>query len=213
QAPAPVIAVSGGLSGDGSSLSPLAVSLAGDGSASSVARSDHLHAASELSSGALASGVTIAGAQVSSAVSDSNQLGGTPAAQFALLSDLGGGPWSSCGTLSDFNTACENPAFPTLEYQYAISFNSWEPMPVQCTGFNVGRRVYNALPYLINSDDPSQTMSWGGFLFYVGTNAADDDSCTSGTWRHRYWSLGANNSVTATASNGCLNPIVYCRRR
>ena len=129
-----------------------------------------------------------------------------------LISDLVGGPWVSCGTLADFGSGCANPAFPVTEYQYGIVYNSTEPMPIQCTTWNVGRRVYNVLPYFVNSDDPSVSMNWGGFMWYTGTSAADDKTC-AGQWRHKYWVLGANNVVTPSGGNGCSSPPVFCRKR
>lgn len=131
-----------------------------------------------------------------------------------LASDLVGGPWVSCGTLADFGSGCANPAFPITEYQYAIAYNGDEPKPIQCTNWNVGRRVYNVLPYFVQSDDPSVSMNWGGFMWYTGTNATDDDTCpAAGQWRHQYWALGANNVVSPLGGNGCSLPPVFCRKR
>lgn len=71
---------------------------------------------------------------------------------------------------------------------------------------------------MVASDDPSVGMRWGGYIAYNGTAATDDDegtapgNCAPGTWRHRYWALGANNAVEPLFSNGCINLPIYCRR-
>lgn len=210
---APTVAANSGILGDGSVASPLAADFGGTGNATTVARSNHTHLASELGAGALGSGVSIPGGQVVGPVSDSSALGGVAATSYALTSDLAGGPWAPCGTLADLS-GCSLPGFPPTEYQYGVQYNSTEPMAVQCTFWNQGRRLYNTLPYFVNSDDPSAGMQWGGFMWYTGTNAADDDTCpNAGEWRHQYWILGANNAVSPIGGNGCAIQPILCRKR
>lgn len=125
-------------------------------------------------------------------------------------------PWFACGNLGQVNTStCQLPEYPILDYEYAIGYNSREPLPVVCTLWNRGVRLYNKTPYLIFSDNPTTVMRYGGAVFYTGTDASDDDSCASGQWRHRYWQLEAGNAVTAGQSNGCYgsNLAIYCRSR
>ncbi|MCC5601100.1 hypothetical protein [Nostoc favosum] len=127
--------------------------------------------------------------------------------------------WIQCGNLSqiDVNT-CQILNYPTSSYEYAISYNTAEPLPVVCTQWNVGARIYNKQPYIIQSDNPTTSMSYGGFIFYRGTLASDDATatCSSGQWRHKYWRLTQNNIIdTALGSNGCYGAEtpVFCRAR
>jgi len=122
------------------------------------------------------------------------------------------GDWFLCGNLGQLS-GCQLPSYPTTRYEYGIAYNSDEPHPLACTTWNVGRRVFNKLPYFVYSDNPQAGMKWGGFMFYTGTFATDDDQCQSGTWRHRYWWLDPNNNIIPADSNGCINPPVYCRLR
>ncbi len=120
------------------------------------------------------------------------------------------GEWFPCGTLGQLS-GCQIPNFPVTKYEYGISYNVQRPIPVVCATWNVGYRVHNKDPYFVRSDDPSEGALWGGFMFYTGTNATDDDACRSGTWRHRYWNLGANNAVIPLSGNGCINQPLFCR--
>jgi hypothetical protein len=121
--------------------------------------------------------------------------------------------WFICGNLGQLSN-CQLPGYPSTEYEYAIQWTtSPEPLPVACVTWNVGSKVQNKEPHFVYSDNPTSGMRWGGFMFYSGTNAADDDVCQSGTWRHRYWYLDANNTIVAAFSNGCINPPLYCRAR
>ena len=122
------------------------------------------------------------------------------------------GEWFHCGNLGQLS-ACQLQAYPATKYEYGIAYNTSWPVSVTCSGWNVGWRIYNTAPYFVVSDNPSANMLWGGFMFYTGTHATDDDECLSGTWRHRYWSLGANNAVTPFWGNGCINMPIYCRSR
>ncbi|MHC5732143.1 MAG: hypothetical protein ACYTXY_50405, partial [Nostoc sp.] len=95
--------------------------------------------------------------------------------------------WIECGNLTqiDVNT-CQIQNYPSARYEYAITYNSTEPLPVVCTFWNVGARIYNKQPYMIFSDNPPLGMNYGGFIFYRGTQASDDATatCSSGQWRH-----------------------------
>jgi len=122
------------------------------------------------------------------------------------------GDWFVCGNLGQLSN-CQLPTYPTTQYEYAIQWNSPEPLPVACVTWNVGWKIQNKQPYFVDSDIPTSGMHWGGFMFYSGTPATDDDVCQSGTWRHRYWYLDANNAVVATSSSGCINQPIYCRVR
>ncbi len=123
------------------------------------------------------------------------------------------GPWFICGNLGQLS-GCQLPAYPTTHYEYAIQYSSIDPLPVTCGIWNVGWRIHNKEPQFVISDNPTSGMRWGGFVFYSGTLATDDDECQSGTWRHRYWYLDANNAIiTSLGGNGCINQPLYCRAR
>lgn len=122
-------------------------------------------------------------------------------------------PWFACGTLLDMND-CQMPGYPVYEYEYGVVANTHEPNVVNCTYWNVGIRIYNRHPYMVNSDNPSTGMNWGGFIAYKGTNADDDDVCSPG-WRHKYWYMGPSGTVVTNWSLGCWGGTtpVYCRKR
>jgi hypothetical protein len=121
--------------------------------------------------------------------------------------------WFVCGTITEIGPSCQLPDYPSAEYEYGIVYNSSEPHVVKCTYWNVGRRIYNRDPYFVASDNPQTGSYWGGFMFYIGTNATDDDTC-GGAWRHRYWQLDVNNFVKPLGGNGCaFRTSIYCRYR
>ncbi|MGD9509434.1 MAG: hypothetical protein AB7I59_26560 [Geminicoccaceae bacterium] len=128
-------------------------------------------------------------------------------------------PWVVCGNLSTLSpVTCQIPGRPSTVWEYAIAYNTAEPVPVVCTSWNLGARIANKEPYLVYSDNPSVSLRWGGFVFYQNTAATDDDACaTAGGYRHRYWVLNVNNGITTGDSNGCYTTqslaTVYCRRR
>jgi len=122
------------------------------------------------------------------------------------------GGWHECGKLSQIKSSCQLPTMPIDEYEYGIKYNSTEAMPVNCTFWNKSRRVFNKQPYLTYSDNPQSGMKWGGFVFYTETNASDDNNCGT-KWRHHYWTIGSDNKVSVEHSNGCNDPIIYCRER
>ena len=113
------------------------------------------------------------------------------------------------------STTCQLP-YPSTHYEYGIAYNSREPLPVVCTSWNVGARLYNKDPYFVQSDNPTAGMRYGGFVFYTGTQA-DDDNCPIEQWRHRYWYINPDGGITVWAGNGCYgrgrNLTVYCRAR
>jgi hypothetical protein len=123
-------------------------------------------------------------------------------------------PWVPCGQLSNLNpTTCQIANRPSTQYEYAIAYNTTEPVPVVCTFWNVGARIANKEPYLIYSDNPPAGMRWGGFVFYQNTAAADDNACIGG-YRHQYWRFTTNNLIEVLDTNGCYTTQqVYCRRR
>jgi hypothetical protein len=125
-------------------------------------------------------------------------------------------PWSVCGQIDDINPAtCTIPGRPLRLYEYAIAYNTTEPVPVVCTFWNVGTRIANKTPYFIDSDNPPLGMKYGGFVFYKNTAAPDDNVCGAG-YKHQYWFLTTNNAVNAsTFSNGCYSSElpIYCRLR
>lgn len=126
------------------------------------------------------------------------------------------GPWSHCGTITDINPGtCQLPSYASAIYEYGVVYNSPEPLPVVCTWWNYGARVYNKEPYFVWSDNPMSGMLHGGFVFYTATLATDDDTCPVGLWRHKYWYLNATQGVTTEASNGCYGASlpIYCRAR
>ncbi|WP_181985053.1 hypothetical protein [Nostoc sphaeroides] len=136
-----------------------------------------------------------------------------------MLSPAYASDWLQCANLSQIDVnSCEILNYPSTSYEYAISYNTTEPLPVVCSTWNVGLRIYNKQPYMILSDNPPLGMSYGGFIFYRGTQASDDATatCPSGQWRHRYWRLGQNNAIETNfyGGNGCYGDLpIYCRAR
>lgn len=137
-------------------------------------------------------------------------------------------PWMPCGKLEDLRSTakpCQIAAFPVDQYEYGFKYNTVEAVPMTCSTWNRGLRVFNRDPYMVNSDDPTAitapggpaVMALGGAIFYTETNAADDDipaACPSGTWRHRYWRIvGGSLDTTGLGGNGCGNIDLFCRRR
>jgi len=121
--------------------------------------------------------------------------------------------WEVCGTLRDLNPlTCQIESRPLTQFEYGIAYITAEPVPVVCTFWNVGARIANKTPLLIDSDNPSLGMRYGGFVFYQNTAAADDEACAGG-YRHRYWHLTTDNRVEVIfGSNGCFFDLpVYCR--
>jgi hypothetical protein len=132
----------------------------------------------------------------------------------ALVGTVYAEPWQECGRLEDIRPlTCQIPGQPLTEVEYGIAYNSTEPVPVICTTWNQGVRIANKTPYFVFSDDPSQTMRYGGFVFYQKTAATDDGQCRGG-YQHRYWFLGKNTVVEVENSNGCtFDQPVFCRQR
>lgn len=135
-----------------------------------------------------------------------------PLALVALPCMAQGGEWFPCGNVGQL-VNCQLQAYPVTKYEYGIWYNVQAPVPVNCSTWDVGFRIYNKDPYFVDSNNPQVGLRWGGFVFYTGTYATDDDECQSGTWRHRYWFSGANNMVVTSWSNGCINQPLYCRVR
>jgi hypothetical protein len=124
-----------------------------------------------------------------------------------------GKPWFVCGDLGDLAAnSCQIPDNPGLAYEYGFIYNSSTPHPAVCTTWNRGLRLYNRDPYMVLADNPSANVSYGGSMWYTGTDATDDDSCTGDTWRHKYWRL-SSGTVVPFSSNGCFARTVYCRKR
>jgi len=134
---------------------------------------------------------------------------------FAVALPAHANPWFPCGNITQIGWSCQLSAYPSNSYEYGIAYNTNEPHVVTCSYWNVGMRISNRLPYLVYSDNPTSSMQWGGFTFYTGTLSTDDDTCSNGTWRHRYWQLGQNNIITTSWTNGCADStqIIYCRAR
>jgi hypothetical protein len=131
-------------------------------------------------------------------------------------------PWTTCGNITQITPIIgyglgggEIPGYPSKNYEYAIVYNTTEPVPVVVTAWNQGTRIANKEPYLVFSDNPATGMKQGGFVFYKGTLASDDASCAAGTIRHRYWWINTDNTVATGYSNGCHGTTipVYCRAR
>ena len=196
--PLPAVALGGGLLGTGDTGSPLHVDFAGTGTKNSAARSDHDHDARYLQL-----------TQLSAA--DAATLTGGGNADMLHTHAAHPSPWFACGVLSDLDQ-CVLPAYPPEDYAYGVTYNGNEPVTVNCTGWNRGWRVYNRTPYFVEADNPEAGMSWGGFVFYQGTDATDDDACAP-AWRHHYWHLDSGNFVRIAASNGCDDHELWCRRR
>jgi len=129
-------------------------------------------------------------------------------------------PWTNCGNITQLAPTTiwiggEIPGYPSTKYEYAIAYNTTEPVPIVVTSWNQGTRIANKEPYLVISDNPATGMKQGGFVFYKGTLASDDASCAAGTIRHRYWWINTDNTVATGYSNGCYGATipVYCRAR
>jgi hypothetical protein len=127
--------------------------------------------------------------------------------------------WAVCGFLDDLRSgvrACEMRDYPVDQYEYGFKYNGTEVHVADCVDWNVGLRIVNRYPYLVDSDDPTNgAMQLGGTIFYTGTDALDDDTprgCPVGQWRHHYWKITSGN-VLLFDSNGCGNEPIYCRRR
>jgi len=126
--------------------------------------------------------------------------------------------WVPCGTLNDLNGAskCELPNFPSKDFEYGFVYNSVEVHVAECLFWNVGLRVTNRHPYMVDSDNPTNgLMGLGGAIFYTGTKATDDDiptACPADTWRHQYWKI-TNGTVQLSNSQGCSNDPLFCRSR
>ena len=130
-------------------------------------------------------------------------------------------PWLACGSLSQVSvTNIENnnanviSNYPLTNYEYGISYNGPEPLPIALTTWNQGVKIYNKIPYFVYSDNPAINMQLGGFVFYSGTIAADDN-CGAKAFRHKYWVINASDNVISSASNGCYGQgndlTIYCR--
>jgi hypothetical protein len=129
-------------------------------------------------------------------------------------------PWVACGEFDELRKGavkCEHTEFPVDQYEYGFKYNSVEVHVADCLTWNVGLRLVNRDPYMVNSDDPtSGSMQRGGAMWYTETNAADDDipsACPSNNWRHRYWRIANGSVLLDLGSNGCTKGALYCRRR
>ncbi|HEX2897487.1 MAG TPA: hypothetical protein VHP63_05500 [candidate division Zixibacteria bacterium] len=125
--------------------------------------------------------------------------------------------WFVGGDLNDlFNGSGQLTAYPHEQYEYGVKTVDNMIHRAVCTKWNLGLRFYNVEPYFIFSDDPSLGMRWGGTMFYIGTNSADDDAATSTNWRQKYWNIdpaSAPSIVQTSSSNGLIPTSVYCRKR
>lgn len=125
------------------------------------------------------------------------------------------GNWFPCGNITQIGWSCQLTAYPSSQYDYGIAYNTAEPLTVTCSYWNYGMRISNRLPYHVWSDNPSTNTRWGGFMFYTSTLASDDDTCSGGSWRHRYWWMDNGNLVLTGSSNGCYgsNLTIFCRSK
>lgn len=137
-----------------------------------------------------------------------------PCALLASAAPAEAAEWVACGSVNKLE-ACQLADYPSLRYEYGIAYNSAEPMPVVCTNWGRGSRIYNKAPYFVNSDRPSEIMHWGGFVFYKGSDVNDEAACGAGQWRHHYWWLSSDDVVKSRKSDGCFgsNLVIYCRLR
>ncbi len=123
--------------------------------------------------------------------------------------------WFPCGDITQIGWSCQLAAHPSTHYEYGIAYATAEPQVVTCSYWNYGMRVSNRLPFFVFSENPSTSMKWGGFTFYTSTLASDDDTCSNGTWRHRFWWLGQDNVVVPGWAGSChgTSLTIYCRAR
>ncbi|NMO18587.1 hypothetical protein HPC49_30330 [Pyxidicoccus fallax] len=123
--------------------------------------------------------------------------------------------WFLCGNITQIGWSCQLADHPSNKYEYGIAWNTSEPQVATCSYWNYGMRVTNRHPYLVYSGNPQTRSLWGGFVFYSGTLASDDDTCSEGEWRHQYWHLDTNNIVKPLGSSGCFGSglQLYCRLR
>jgi hypothetical protein len=130
----------------------------------------------------------------------------------AMVGIVHAASWQACGVISNIDPlTCQIPGQSLAQVEYGIAYNTFEPVPVVCTTWNVGVRIANKTPYFIESDDPLAGMRYGGFVFYQNTNAGDDEACAGG-YRHQYWRLTTDNLVEIIGGNGCgFGDVVYCR--
>ncbi len=142
------------------------------------------------------------------------------AIQQAQLQGFASNPWLDCGIITDF-VNCELPRYPATHYEYAVAYNTTEPVPVLCSKWNYGYRIANKQPYLVDSDAPDKNPKLGGSMWYLDTLAADDakaGGCPAGQWRQRYWYItnkDPEGSLLTYASNGCYSKDlkIYCKIR
>lgn len=130
----------------------------------------------------------------------------------------GGGNWFVAGSLLDvYNGNGVIAGYPLADYEYGIKYSPslTEPVPVLYASWNSGRKLVNKYPLLVQSDNPSVGMEWGGFLFYHGTQDPADDSCTSTAWRQAYWKMNPTGSpmIVLIGGNGCVSTQVWARAR
>jgi hypothetical protein len=138
-----------------------------------------------------------------------------PAAALFIATPASAAGWFACGDLSQIGWSCQLASYPNTQYEYGIAYNTSEPLVVTCSYWDYGMRIYNRFPYMVWSNNPQAGAHWGGFSLYTGTLATDDDTCSGGTWRHRYWYLDPNNTLIHNSSNGCHGSgfTIYCRAR
>ena len=131
-------------------------------------------------------------------------------------SSIGANPWIVGGTLEDLVTGNgELTAYPPDEYMYGLRFVGRMIHEAVCTKWNVGLRFYNLHPIFVQADNPQAGMKWGGFMFYINTNATDDDACSDTNWKHQYWSIDPTTSLISSSigSVGCVATDVWVRQR
>lgn len=135
-------------------------------------------------------------------------------AKLAELQSLweAGSPWAPCGQFTELDDMCELGKYPLLKYEYAmIGLNQPGPVPILCTGWNRGLRIYNRDPYFVESDKPDSGMKRGGMVWYKGTDATDE--CPGKNWRMRYWFITDKGDSALSGSRGCQDQTIYCRLR
>ena len=122
--------------------------------------------------------------------------------------------WTVGGDLEDlYDGNGTLSLFPPEEYEYGYKWIDQMIHKALCTKWNVGFRFYNIEPYFINSDNPTAGMDYGGVMFYIETQATDDDTATPSSWRHHYWKIDSTNTIVTLGSNGLVNTNVYVRKR
>lgn len=138
-------------------------------------------------------------------------------ADVAMTNGTDSSGWFAGGNLEDLHTGSgELTSYPHINFEYGIKFIDNMIHPALCSKWNRGLRFYNVDAYFVDSDDPSLGMRYGGVMFYIETDATDDDAATPASWRHSYWYIDYTDNTRPIRIFGSLGNsglTVWCRKR